>query len=61
MIRAITSKTSGRLLAGQPLDGLEPQLVTFALTPYIGSAEAERIAAEPQELPASLAEAAAQS
>jgi AcrR family transcriptional regulator len=44
VIGAITSITSGRLLAGQSLDGLEPQLVTFALTPYIGSAEAERVA-----------------
>ena len=61
VIGAITSITSGRLLAGQPLDGLEPQLVTFALTPYIGSAEAERIAAEPSPAPAPLAEAAAQS
>lgn len=47
VIGALTSITSGRLLAGQPLDGLEPQLVTFALTPYIGSAEAERIANAP--------------
>lgn len=61
VIGAITSITSGRLLAGQPLDDLEPQLVTFALTPYIGSAEAERIATEPLEASAPLAEAAAQS
>jgi AcrR family transcriptional regulator len=67
IIGAISSIASGRLLAGRPLDDLEPQLVTFALTPYIGSAEAERIAAEPLEsaevgkTPIPIAEAAAQS
>lgn len=46
VIGAITSIVSGRLLAGQPIADLEPQLVTFALTPYVGAAEAGRIAAE---------------
>jgi AcrR family transcriptional regulator len=49
IVGAISSIASGRLLARKSLDALEPQLVTFALTPYIGSAEAERIAAEPLE------------
>lgn len=61
VIGAITSIASGRLLAGQPLDDLEPQLVTFALTPYIGSPEAERIANEPLDSSLALAEPAAQS
>jgi AcrR family transcriptional regulator len=59
VIGAITSIASGRLLAGQPLDDLEPQLVIFALTPYIGSEKAERIATEPLEVPVTLAETAA--
>jgi AcrR family transcriptional regulator len=60
VIGAITSIVSGRLFAAGSLDDLEPQLVIFALTPYIGSAEAERVAAEPLEASAPLAEAAAQ-
>jgi AcrR family transcriptional regulator len=64
IIGAISSIASGRLFAGQSLTDLEPQLVTFALTPYIGSQEAERIAAEPLEAigtgepPAPIADAA---
>lgn len=67
IIGAISSIASGRLLAGgQSLAALEPQLVTFALTPYIGSEEAERIANEPIDAvetkgsSASIAEATAQ-
>jgi AcrR family transcriptional regulator len=51
LIGAIASIVSGRLFAGQPVDDLEPQLVTFALTPYIGSAEARRVATEPLPAP----------
>ncbi len=67
IVGAISSIASGRLLAGQSLADLEPQLVTFALTPYIGSAEAERIAAQPVagvgagETPGPISKAAAQS
>ena len=60
VIGAISSIASGRLLAGQSITDLEPQLVTFALTPYIGSEEAERIAAEPGGTPGRLTEVAAQ-
>ncbi len=49
IVGAISSIASGRLLAGRSLTDLEPQLVTFALAPYIGSREAERVAAEPIE------------
>ena len=55
VIGALTSIASGRLFAGQSVEGLESQLVTFALTPYIGSAEAQRIATEPLEEPLAVA------
>jgi AcrR family transcriptional regulator len=47
LVGGIASIVSGRLLAEDPqaLVALEPQLVELVLTPYLGHAEAKRIAA----------------
>lgn len=44
VIAAIAMPVGRRLLDGEPLAGLEPELVEFALAPYLGRAEARRLA-----------------
>jgi AcrR family transcriptional regulator len=46
LVGAVSSVINGRLLSGEPLDDLEPQLVQLVLTPYIGPAAAARQAAK---------------
>lgn len=46
LVGAVASAINWRLLSGEPLDDLEPQLVQLVLTPYLGSAAAVRQAAK---------------
>jgi len=42
LVGAVASAVNWRLLNGESLDGLEPQLVQLVLTPYLGPAAAAR-------------------
>lgn len=46
LVGAVASAVNWRLLAGESLAGLEPQLVQLVLTPYLGPAAAARQAAK---------------
>jgi AcrR family transcriptional regulator len=49
LVGAVASTLNSRLLAGESLDGLEPQLVHLVLTPYVGAAAAARRAAKAKQ------------
>jgi hypothetical protein len=44
VIAAVAAPIGRRLLDDEPLAGLEPVLVEFALAPYVGRAQARRLA-----------------
>jgi AcrR family transcriptional regulator len=48
MVGSVSMMISSRLLRGESLAGLEPQLVYLVLVPYLGPAAAKRIAEPPQ-------------
>jgi AcrR family transcriptional regulator len=55
LVGAVASTISWRLLDGESLAGLKPQLIQLVLTPYVGPAAAARRAAKatvPSQLPA---------
>lgn len=47
LIGSVSMTISSRLLSGEPVAGLESQLVYLVLVPYVGREEAERLAAVP--------------
>lgn len=49
LVGAVASAVNWRLLCGESLDGLEPQLVQLVLTPYLGAAAAARQATKVAE------------
>jgi AcrR family transcriptional regulator len=49
LVGAVASAVNWRLLSGESLDGLEPQLVQLVLTPYLGAAAAARQAAKAEQ------------
>lgn len=49
LIGSVSMSISSRLISGEPVAGLEPQLVYLVLVPYVGRDEAERLAAVPAQ------------
>ncbi len=47
LVGSVSTTISSRLISGEPIAGLEPQLVFLVLVPYVGRAEAERLAGAP--------------